>query len=512
MANTYTKSEQQPLAQSKLPSAFNESAPANEKDVIDAWPDTVLSQTWGEVVKQDQQFTQVGSQIYTSGGTTINNQSFTTQVTGGGAKTATFVVGPSSNDDSDSYDYVTDGTNDDVQIQAAIDALPATGGMVLLREGTYTINYTGAAEISSTTNGVHLMGMGRGTVLKFENGINDGAQMVVLSGSYCKVSNIFFDFNLSNANVALADPVGALYIGYGGDVSGCYFSDGAGYFIAAEDSTHIHNNIFFNFDGTFYDYAITPVSTSRIYVSNNIFAPTATTYFVCVGNDTSSEIHVVNNFFDAPASSEAMFAANCDQVIANKVSTGGSYSAGTCINGCTVVSDNLLYLDCLTTLPSYAIYGSDLVANNVIFMGTSDIDFVAVGGSQVVSGNFIDGCGTGIEDVSDVCSGNFITSFAANGISISGDRVVCSNNKIGPPAPATDNLYSGILLATNIDHCVITNNLIKGDTAGNDLKYCISEATGCDYNIIEHNVATGADTAQISIVGANTISANNITA
>jgi hypothetical protein len=43
------------------------------------------------------------------------------------------------------------------------------------------------------------------------------------------------------------------------------------------------------------------------------------------------------------------------------------------------------------------------------------------------------------------------------------------------------------------------------------MKYCIEETTGGNYNIIEHNIATGADTAQISTVGANTISANNIT-
>lgn len=35
--------------------------------------------------------------------------------------------------------YTTDGTDDDVQIQAAIDALPATGGIVTLLDGTYTI-------------------------------------------------------------------------------------------------------------------------------------------------------------------------------------------------------------------------------------------------------------------------------------------------------------------------------------------------------------------------------------
>ena len=54
---------------------------------------------------------------------------------------ATFIVAASdaSTRMKNQADYVADGTADDVQIQAAIDALPAAGGKVVLSEGTFNI-------------------------------------------------------------------------------------------------------------------------------------------------------------------------------------------------------------------------------------------------------------------------------------------------------------------------------------------------------------------------------------
>jgi len=57
-------------------------------------------------------------------------------------------------------DYTCDGTNDHVEIQAAIDALPATGGKVLLTEGTFNIETSLTLDSYQT-----LQGMGRSTIL-----------------------------------------------------------------------------------------------------------------------------------------------------------------------------------------------------------------------------------------------------------------------------------------------------------------------------------------------------------
>ncbi|MBA7580053.1 hypothetical protein ES708_21939 [subsurface metagenome] len=57
-------------------------------------------------------------------------------------------------------DYVCDGTNDHVEIQAALDALPATGGEVRLLEGTYNIEVSLVLDSYQT-----LRGCGRNTIL-----------------------------------------------------------------------------------------------------------------------------------------------------------------------------------------------------------------------------------------------------------------------------------------------------------------------------------------------------------
>ena len=60
-------------------------------------------------------------------------------------RTATFVVAAlnSSPQSKAQADFVADGIDDQVEIQAAIDALPAVGGKVLLKEGTFHMAHTG---------------------------------------------------------------------------------------------------------------------------------------------------------------------------------------------------------------------------------------------------------------------------------------------------------------------------------------------------------------------------------
>lgn len=61
----------------------------------------------------------------------------------------------------DGADYICDGVDDHVQIQAALDALPAGGGRVALSEGTYTLG----AQIGRAINNVEISGGGRATLL-----------------------------------------------------------------------------------------------------------------------------------------------------------------------------------------------------------------------------------------------------------------------------------------------------------------------------------------------------------
>jgi parallel beta-helix repeat protein len=65
-------------------------------------------------------------------------------------------------------DYICDGTNDQEEINRAINSLPANGGAVYLLEGTYNIS----GSISFTASGKSLIGAGSATVLRFASGSN----------------------------------------------------------------------------------------------------------------------------------------------------------------------------------------------------------------------------------------------------------------------------------------------------------------------------------------------------
>ena len=80
---------------------------------------------------------------------------------GGTASTAVVIGTTASGHTLADCDYLCDGTADDVEIQAAIDALPETGGEVFIKEGTYQI--TAALKLKTK---VKFIGSGEGTLLK----------------------------------------------------------------------------------------------------------------------------------------------------------------------------------------------------------------------------------------------------------------------------------------------------------------------------------------------------------
>ena len=77
--------------------------------------------------------------------------------------TARFVVGTSTAGwTAADCDYLCDGTADQTEINAAITALPATGGEVVILDGTYNIT----AKINVAKNNVSIRGNGNATILK----------------------------------------------------------------------------------------------------------------------------------------------------------------------------------------------------------------------------------------------------------------------------------------------------------------------------------------------------------
>jgi len=80
-----------------------------------------------------------------------------------GAMAATIVVAASNSLNKGAANYVCDGTDDQLTIQAAIDALPVGGGKVLVLEGIYNLSNS---VWNQNKDYVTLSGMGGGTVFK----------------------------------------------------------------------------------------------------------------------------------------------------------------------------------------------------------------------------------------------------------------------------------------------------------------------------------------------------------
>ena len=78
-----------------------------------------------------------------------------------GALTATIVVAASDSLNKAAANLVCSGANDHIEIQEAIDALPATGGEVFLLDGTYNIEANLVMDSNQT-----LRGCGRNTILR----------------------------------------------------------------------------------------------------------------------------------------------------------------------------------------------------------------------------------------------------------------------------------------------------------------------------------------------------------
>ncbi len=99
-------------------------------------------------------------------------------------RAARFVIGTSQAGwTADDCDYLCDGTDDQAEINAAIQALPAAGGEIVILDGTYNLS----SEIDVQKENVTLSGCGFGTKLTTQFDYTS----VYIRASNCTVQNLF---------------------------------------------------------------------------------------------------------------------------------------------------------------------------------------------------------------------------------------------------------------------------------------------------------------------------------
>jgi len=131
------------------------------------------------------------------------NNSLKISAAGGGGtyrRSATKIVAASDSLDTMNADYVCDGSADEVEIESAINALPASGGRVILMEGTFNIS----TPIDCVKSGVTIEGQGLGTKLFLINNAN--CHVLVIGNGATALSkvttkNLVIDGNRVNQGV-----------------------------------------------------------------------------------------------------------------------------------------------------------------------------------------------------------------------------------------------------------------------------------------------------------------------
>jgi parallel beta-helix repeat protein len=179
-------------------------------------------------------------------------------------RVATKIVAASDSANPSQADYQGDGTGDDEEIEDAIAALPAGGGVVYLLEGTYYIgDGVGGPPIDCSIedgidiikSNVTIIGAGKSTILQraCDTGTNDG--VIIVGDGGTAVSGVTI------ADLSI-DGVKATYIGE--ENIGIYFNNAVTY--STIRNTYVHDN----YGMGIYLYGETTANTHNLIQGNDV--------------------------------------------------------------------------------------------------------------------------------------------------------------------------------------------------------------------------------------------------
>ena len=268
-----------------------------------------------------------------------------------GKRTARFSIGTSTNGwTANDCDYLCDGTDDQVEINAAIQALPSGGGEIVILDGTYNISAT----ISINKDNVTLSGNGNNTVLV--------RQWEAPSSGVISTFPVVYIRRRDNINISLLC------------IDGNSFSDGhnIGIHVYDSDNTKIKQCKFIN-----NKTAITSTNSNSIEITDNYFLNS----YDSISTEQNNSFFIIKGNFILNTSRYAIFF---------------NYSSATkyVYQTNSVISDNLID----TANSGVYIYGSELIiANNIV---TNCVDYGiriyavssalgTLGNNNNISGNII---------------------------------------------------------------------------------------------------------------------------
>jgi parallel beta-helix repeat protein len=382
-----------------------------------------------------------------------------------------------------------DGSGDFIDIQDGIDDLPAGGGLVFIKNGTYTLSAT----LTIAKSNVTIVGQGDATIITLANTAN--VNVFTLGNGIDSFENIILrDFKIDGNQANQG-------------------SNGYGINIMAHVSRVIIQGI--HSIETKDNSIKSDQDSNYLTIQDCLFGTNSGQILVGYCHHT----HILNNIFD----SDYYAALNIQN--SNYLIISGNYLRATKYLMATTMSVYLsACLDAIVTNnyilgnPWYQINILDshrcLIEGNNINGGNSDGIMVNSSDDCKVLGNTIMASNGGISICqSDRCTvvGNNITSIVCNGIILTiGTYCIIKGNNITATSNGTNNGYDAI---TMIGDCI--RNIISGNniySAEVKLpKYGIDENyADCDYNLIQGNNIVGVVTAAIRVQGAHTLVDTNL--
>jgi parallel beta-helix repeat protein len=403
-------------------------------------------------------------------------------------RTATIVVAASDSSAAGKAqaDYVCDGSDDQVEIQAAIDALPSTGGIIQLSEGTFNLaSVDGDHSIDLSRDNVIFRGSGMGaTKLFIGNGVRKNGIGAVNSANIT-ISDLEIDGNKANNTEGAPN----------GDSiqNGIYFRNVDystiervsshdnifhGIFLVGDSDynrvvnnklirnryrgIHAHTSVDYNYYG--YNYLFENGDGTGTYGGLFVIFNGAT-YNIIEGNHIEATKSTGVGGIDIGGGSAPAFG---NVIVGNIIDTSATAS----VHGIRFVNADNIYETTITgnliRASRYGILVEDgtpkgtIISNNSIYAGVRGI-YVVSGGEELVISN------------------NIIRAIAEEAISL--NRVTRST--ISGNLMKAHSTVDGLEMKNCTDNIIQANNFY-------DVKYAIAEVGGNSGNIIKDNRATSA--------------------
>jgi len=363
-------------------------------------------------------------------------------------RTATYIVAASDSVHKFEADYFCDGTNDHVQIQAALDKLPATGGEVFLLDGTYNIEVSIALDSFQT-----LRGTGFNTIVTTTTTALDIITATGGDGSE-KVGILIADLRVD------------------GTIGGAVNNDN-GIKWTYVDNSQI-TNVWVNYNKEEGIYLLTSDNNRIIgnHISLNVWDG------IYLGESNNNTI-TGNVFENGESAGITLYSSFFNTVVGNTVQSQGN-------NG------------------MWLWYAEDNIINgNAIQGNASPGIYISEGYRNTITGNIIEGNGMdGIQSFGcfdSVISSNVIRLNGDNGINLYwADNNSIIGNTVLANSQTTDNAKDNILIDEGIGNLIADNHVRMGDEA-NQPRYGIALIDNdCDRNkIIDNDLYDSGLTAKV---------------